>query len=193
MTHFFSEPDLNFARDLKKMTGEDVMRCSHCGKCTLACPSAYAMKMKPDELMQAIQLGMKEEVFWSGILWTCVSCETCSTRCIDGIDILRVIDGLRQMAFSKKLVYYDPLPAVPSYHRLFLFWVTRFGRLYELGLIAFNDLKMLTPFREINLLADLLRKRKLKLLPDPSRGRKELRQLMTRIRKMEGGVQTTSE
>ncbi len=180
-----SEENLKFARDLETLTGENAMLCSQCRECTLGCPAAYAMRMKPHELMQAIQLGMKEEVFWSGTLWTCLSCETCSIRCKEGIDVLRIIDALREMALSKKLDYYNPLPAVPGYHRLFLSLMNRFGRGYELGLIVLNNLKMLTPFKDIDLVAALLRKGKLNPLPSSCRGGKELRQVMARIRKLE--------
>ncbi len=186
MTHSFSNENRDLPQELERLTGENVMLCSQCGKCTPACPSAYAMRMKPDELMRAVQLGMKEEVFWSGAIWTCVSCGTCSSQCIEGIDVLRVMDGLRQMAFSKSLVYYNPFPAVPGYHRLFLLLLNRLGRVYEIALILLNNLKMLTPFKDIDLIAALLRKRKLSLFPPSGRGRRELRRLMGRIREMEG-------
>ncbi len=186
MTHSFSKENIELPQGLEELTGENVMLCSQCGKCTPGCPSADAMKMKPHELMRAVQLGMREEVFWSGSIWTCLSCGTCSTHCVEGIDVLRVIDGLRQMALSKNFVYYNPLPAVPGYHRLFLFLLNRFGRIYEIGLILLNDLKMLTPFKDIDLVSVLLRKGKLKLFPHSSRGAKELRQVMARIRKLEG-------
>ena len=185
MTSSISKENPTFARDLETLTGENAMLCSQCGQCTLGCPAAYAMKMKPHELIQAIQLGMKEEVFWSGTLWTCLSCEACSIRCIEGIDVLRLIDALREMVLSKELDYYNPFPAVPGYHRLFLSLMNRFGRGYEMGVIVLNNLKMLTPFKDIDLIAALLRKGKLNPLPRSCRGGKALRQVMARVRKLE--------
>jgi heterodisulfide reductase subunit C len=185
MTPFFSKENLKLARDLQAATGENVMHCYQCKKCTLGCPSAYLMKIRPHEMMRAIQLGMKEEVFWAGTIWICLSCETCNTRCPQGINILRVIDGLREMVMSKKGDYYNPYPAIPAFHRIFLYLVERFGKVYELGLALLIHLKMLTPFKDIDMASPMFLKGKLKPFPHFSKGRKELQQVMARIRKLE--------
>src|SRR5512136_898146 len=117
MTVAFSKENRKLSQDLQAMTGENVMLCYQCKKCTLGCPSAYIMKLRPHELMRAIQLGLEDEVFWSGTIWICLSCETCNTRCPQGINILRVIDGLRELALAKKVDYYNPVPSLPIFHR----------------------------------------------------------------------------
>jgi len=186
MTHSLSKENLKLALDLQDVTGENVMLCYQCKKCTLGCPSSYRMSLKPHELMRALQLGLKENVFWSGTIWICLSCETCNARCPQGINILRVIDGLREMTLSKKVDYYNPYPAIPVFHRTFLSLVGRFGRAYELGLTLLVNLKMLTPFKDMDMASPMLSKGTLKLFPPFSRGRRELRQAMARIRKLEG-------
>jgi heterodisulfide reductase subunit C len=179
----FSKENLKFARDLEALTGEKAMLCVQCEKCTLGCPSAYAMRMKPHELMRAAQLGLAEEIYWSGTIWNCLSCETCNTRCPQGIDILRLINGLREL--SKGVDYYNPYPAVPAMHRIFMALVKRFGKVYPLGLALLTHVAMLTPFKDVDMASPMVRRGKLRLLPRKSRGAKELRQVMARIRKME--------
>ena len=183
MTVVLSKENLKLARDLQSITGENVMLCYQCKKCTLGCPSAYAMRMKPHELMRAAQLGLTEEIYWSGTIWICLSCETCNTRCPQDINILRVIDGLREI--SKKFDYYNPQPAAPAMHRIFMALVERFGRVYELGLALLINLKMLTPFKDIDMASPMFMKGKLKPFPHFSHGAKELRQVMARIREIE--------
>ena len=183
MTVVLSKENLKLARDLQSITGENVMLCYQCKKCTLGCPSAYAMRMRPHELMRAAQLGLTEEIYWSGTIWICLSCETCNTRCPQDINILRVIDGLREI--SKKFDYYNPQPAVPAMHRIFMALVERFGRVYELGLALLINLKMLTPFKDIDMASPMFMKGKLKPFPHFSHGAKELRQVMERIREIE--------
>ena len=183
MNVVLSKDSLKFTQDLQTLTGENVMLCYQCKKCTLGCPSAYAMKMKPHELMRAIQLGLEEEIYWSGTLWICLSCETCNTRCPQDINILRLIDGFREM--SKNVNYYNPQPSVPTLHRIFMALVERFGKIYELGLALAINLAMLTPFKDIDMAYPMLSRGKLKLFPHRSRGAKELQQVMARIRNLE--------
>lgn len=183
MTVVFSKENLKLSGDLQAITGENVLLCYQCKKCTLGCPSAYAMRMKPHELMRAAQLGLAEEIYWSGTIWICLSCETCNTRCPQDINILRVIDGLREM--SKEFDYYNPYPALPALHRIFMAFVKRFGKVYELGLALLINLRMLTPFKDIDMASPMLLKGKLKPFPHRSHGAKELRQVMARIRKIE--------
>jgi heterodisulfide reductase subunit C len=183
MNVVFSKENLKLAQDLQSLTGENAMLCYQCKKCTLGCPSAYTMRMKPHELMRAIQLGLDEDIYWSGTVWTCLSCETCNTRCPQDINILRVIDGLREM--SKDVEHYNPYPAIPAMHRIFIALVKRFGKIYELGLALFINLRMLTPFKDIDMASPMFLKGKLKPLPHRSHGVKELRNVMARIREIE--------
>ena len=191
MNAVFSKENLKLARNLQSLTGENVMLCYQCKKCTLGCPSSYAMRTKPHELMRAIQLGLEEEIFWSGTIWICLSCETCNTRCPQDINILRVIDGLREM--SKKVEHYNPYPAIPAMHRIFMSLVGRFGKVYELGLALLINLRMLTPFKDIDMASPMFMKGKLKPLPHRSHGVKELRKVMARIRKMEQSIPSPSK
>jgi len=183
MTVILPKETSQLSRDLQAFTGVDVMACDLCEECTLGCPAAYAMRMKPHELMRAIQLGHSEEIHWSGAIWTCLSCGTCNTRCPQGIDILRVIDGLREM--SRDFEYYNPYPAIPALHRIFMGLVKRYGKVHPLGLVLLNNLRMLTPFKDIDLASPMLLKRKFKLLPRKSRGTNELRRMVTRVREIE--------
>jgi len=168
---------------LLRITGENAMLCYQCKKCTLGCPSAYAMKMKPHELMRALQLGLEDEVFWSGTMWICLSCETCNTRCPQDINILKLIDGLRASSFKRE--YYNPVPELPMMHRLFLKLVRRFGRVYELGLVLILNLKMVNPLKDIHMAMPMFLRGRLRIFPHRSEGVRELRQVMSRLEAME--------
>lgn len=181
MTVSLLSPQTNLARDLQTLTGENAFLCYQCKTCTLGCPSAQNMHMKPHELMRAIQLGLRKEIYWSGMIWICLSCETCTTRCPQGIDILRLIDGLRERA--KRFDDYTPHPDIPAMYQIFMALVTRFGRIHELSLAVLTHLRMLVPFKDIDLWIPMLRK--LKLFPPRSKGRRELRKVLRKIREIE--------
>jgi len=183
MTVAFSKESLSLAKDLQRLTGENVMLCCQCRKCTLGCPTAYTMKMQPHEMVRAIQLGLTQEIYWSGTIWMCLSCEACNARCPQGIDIPRVIDGLRVL--SKEVGHYNPQPAVPAMHQIFLSLVERFGRAYEPGLALLINLRMLTPLKDIDMVSPLFVKGKLKPFPHKSPGVKKLRKMIKRIETLE--------
>ncbi|NIS61825.1 MAG: 4Fe-4S dicluster domain-containing protein [Proteobacteria bacterium] len=168
---------------LLRITGENAMLCYQCKKCTLGCPSAYAMSMNPHELMRALQLGLEDEVFWSGTIWICLSCETCNTRCPQGINILKLIDGLRTSSFKRE--YYNPVPELPMMHRLFLKLARRFGRIYELGLVLILNLKMVNPLKDIDMAMPMFKRGRLRIFPHRSEGVRELRQVISRLEAME--------
>jgi heterodisulfide reductase subunit C len=178
-----TEDRSGLAERLQRITGENVMLCYQCKKCTLGCPSAYAMKLKPHELMRALQLGLEDQVFWSGTMWICLSCETCNTRCPQDINILRLIDGLRISSLKRQ--YYNPVPELPMLHRLFLKLVRRFGRIYELGLVLILNLKMVNPLKDVDMAMPMFLRGKLKLFPHRSEGAEELRRVMSRLESME--------
>ena len=179
-----SEKSSKVAKRLQRITGENVMLCYQCRKCTLGCPSAYAMRLKPHELMRALQLGLEDQVLWSGTMWICLSCETCNTRCPQDINIVKLIDGLRAYYFDRE--YYNPVKELPMMHRLFLQLVSRFGRVYELGLVLILNLKMLNPLKDIDMALPMFLRGRLGLFPHRSEGEKELRRVMSRLEAMEG-------
>ncbi len=174
------------ADNIQKLTGENVHLCYQCRKCSLGCPSAYEMALKPHEMMRALQLGLEGEVFQSGTIWICLTCETCNTRCPQDINIVKVFDGLRQMALSGRANYFNPHPEIPSMHRLFLKLMERYGRIYEMGLVFILNLKMVNPFKDIDMVEPMMLRGRLKLLPPKSSGVRELRRIISRVRQAEG-------
>ncbi len=176
----------NLSRVIRSLTGENVNSCYQCRKCSVGCPAAYEMSLKPHEMMRALQLGQESEVFQSGTIWICLSCEACSTRCPQDINIVRVIDCLRELVMSGRVDYYNPHPEIPAMHRLFLKLVERYGRIHEMGLALIMNLKMVDPFKDIDMVWPMLMKGRLKLMPHKSEGAQELRRVVSKIREIEG-------
>jgi heterodisulfide reductase subunit C len=174
------------SREIESLTGENARLCYQCRKCSLGCPTAHEMSLKPHEMMRAVQLGLEDEVFQSGMIWMCVSCEACNTRCPQNINILRIIDGLRGLVMSGRVDYYNPHPEIPSMHRLSLKILQRYGRIHELRLAFIMNLKMVNPLKDIDLAWPLLTKGRLRPTPSQSEGLEELRRVVSRTREIEG-------
>jgi heterodisulfide reductase subunit C len=86
-----------FVRDVEEISGEDLLACNQCGKCSAGCPVAAAMDLLPSQVIRMAQLGM-EEVLESPTIWICASCLTCVARCPKGVDLPRLMEALREIS-----------------------------------------------------------------------------------------------
>src|SRR5665647_348985 len=78
--------------------GENAYKCYQCKRCTSGCPVAQYAGMHPATIMRAVQLGQLDMVFDDKFIWLCTGCETCTTRCPQGIDIAAIIEEVELIA-----------------------------------------------------------------------------------------------
>jgi len=123
--------------ELERRTGNNFQVCYQCGKCTAGCPLAEVMETAPSALMRLIQLGDIEAALKSQTLWCCAGCQTCTSRCPQGLDPAGTLDALREMAVREKMVSPDQARRLAhAFHRAFLDQVRKGGRLNEIGLVT---------------------------------------------------------
>ena len=84
-----------FVRKVEELSGQNLMACYQCGKCSAGCPAIAQMDILPNQIIRLAQLGMKNELLASKAIWLCASCMTCNTRCPKGINIAEVIEAVR--------------------------------------------------------------------------------------------------
>ncbi len=87
----------DFAARVRDVSGQNLLACNQCGKCSAGCPIAFAMDLLPNQAIRLAQLG-QEEVLRSSAIWLCASCMTCASRCPKGVDLSKVMDSLRLIA-----------------------------------------------------------------------------------------------
>ena len=86
-----------FVRQVEEISGQELLACNQCGKCSAGCPVAAVMDLLPSQAIRLAQLGM-EELLRSRTLWICASCLTCVTRCPKGVDVPRLMEALREIS-----------------------------------------------------------------------------------------------
>jgi heterodisulfide reductase subunit C len=153
-----------FADLLKETSGVDLNVCYQCRKCYSGCPVAFAMDRTPVQLIHAARLGLKDYVLGSTTIWLCAACETCVTRCPQEIDLVKLMDAMKRIALRSRVRIADP--EVAGFYRASLLNIRLFGRMYEIGLIGQLKLATLNFARDLGLGLEMLKKRKLTLLPD---------------------------
>ncbi len=87
-----------FVAQIENISGQKLMACYQCGKCSAGCPMAAQMDVLPNQIIRMAQLGMQEQLLAARSIWMCVSCLTCNSRCPKGIRIAEVIEALRRTA-----------------------------------------------------------------------------------------------
>ena len=144
-------------------SGQNVNLCYQCRKCAAGCPVSYAMDYKPAQLIHAIRLGMDDLVLASKTVWLCASCETCTTRCPQEVDVAKVMDAVKITALRRGIK--PAIPQVASFYRAALANIKKCGRMYELGMIVGLKLRTLEFFKDAGLGMKMFRKGKLKMVP----------------------------
>jgi len=114
-------------------------RCYQCSMCSDGCPVAYAMDYYPNQIIHLVRLGLKERVLNSTTIWLCASCETCATRCPNEIEIVRLMDTLREE--SIKAGVNSQVSNILKFHQAFLDQIKKKGRIDEVSLMISYELK----------------------------------------------------
>ena len=148
---------------IRVQTGENVHSCYQCNRCSSGCPLSEHFDLTPSRVMRFLQLGLDDPVLRSTTIWLCSSCQACSTRCPQGLDVVRIMDELK--AISRERGVTPGVSSIPTMYDVFLRDVRLLGRTYELGLAAELGLRSGDPFKELPMGMEMLRKGKFSLLP----------------------------
>jgi len=87
---------------IEEISGEDLLKCYQCGKCSAGCPAASAMDMLPSQVIRFLQLGLVEQVLDSETPWLCAACQSCYARCPKGLDLTRVMEAVREITLQQR-------------------------------------------------------------------------------------------
>ena len=164
-----------------ELSGEDVSKCTQCGKCTAGCPIALEMDLQPNQVMRLIQINFRERVLNSSTIWLCVSCQTCTARCPEGIDIANVMDVLRKLSVEEGIK--PSQPAISTFNQVFLESVQKYGRVHELDLVLRYNLASRQPWRDADLGLPLLRRGKIGFLAQKIEGQAQVKEIFSRSRR----------
>ena len=164
--------------------GEEIFDCYQCYKCSAGCPISFDMDLLPHQIIRSVVFNRKEKALSSKTIWLCASCETCTTRCPNEIDIAKVMDVLRQIQRESGMPAQEP--KIPIFHKAFLNSIKKKGRVHELTMIQqYNQesgdlkekVKAGTWKNDVKLGLKMFFRGKLKLLPPKCSGVKEVQKL----------------
>ena len=156
---------------IESATGQNAFLCNQCARCSSGCPVAEHMDRTPNQVIRSVQLD-DESVLESRAIWLCASCETCTTRCPQGVDVAGIMDALKIEAKARGIA--PGVPTVDLFNRLFLGNINLFGRLYELGLMAGMNVLTGKPFNSLAMGIGMVKRNKLVFAPKVTRPPKKV-------------------
>ena len=170
------------AKAVLKESGQNVNLCYQCRKCAAGCPISYAMDYKPAQIIHAIRLGLDDLVYNSKTMWLCASCETCTTRCPQEVDVAKVMDAVKITAVKQG--HKPTIPQVASFYRAALSNIKMCGRMYEMGMIVGLKMRTFEFFKDAGLGMKMFKKGKLKMMPSFT-GALRTRKIFNRVKSIE--------
>jgi len=132
--HFDPEISQSLIREVMDRSGQNLLACYQCRRCAAGCPVGDETGVTPDRLIRMIIFGEREEVLNNLLVWKCVACYTCGTRCPNNIQTARINEALKQI--SKEARVEPLLPKVAAFHDAFLRSISHFGRVNEIEFIG---------------------------------------------------------
>jgi heterodisulfide reductase subunit C len=136
---------------------------------------AASAEAAPSEIIRRLHLGAGDELLESGLVWMCLSCETCYGRCPMQINFPAVIDALRGLSVARGIK--APKGKMPLFNRMFLENVKIFGRSYDLSMIMGYKLGSGKIMDDAGKFPAMLGKGKMALLPPSGADKKSVRRI----------------
>ena len=170
--------------------GEQIFACIQCGVCTGTCPVAEEMEFPPRKIIALIRAGERDEVLASNSMWYCLSCYMCTVRCPRGVKPTELAHALECLANQHGFRVRGTL--TPTMYRSFVGSIKGNGRVHEFGMMLRFYLSSI-PYLLTNPLAALkmlplgLRlflHRRMPLLPNRVKGRRELSKIIQKFREV---------
>ena len=131
--------------EVMSRSGQNLQSCYQCRRCAAGCPVGEETGVTPDRLIRMILVGDKEAALNNLLVWKCVACYTCGTRCPNNIQTARITETLKHMC---KEAHLKPLtPRIADFHNAFMTSTSHLGRVNEIELMAIYETKTL--FKEL--------------------------------------------
>jgi len=120
------------------------------------------MDIQPNQVLRLIQVNDPGALLRCSTIWICASCQTCSVRCPEEIDIAKIMDFLRKLALEAKIPIGEE--KVVKFDEIFLDSIRKRGRVHELELVMKYNLALRQPFKDAHLGPVMFSRGKLGLL-----------------------------
>ncbi len=163
--------------EVMRRSGQNLKACYQCRRCAAGCPVGEETGVTPDRLIRMIIVGDKDAALNNLLVWKCVACYTCGTRCPNNIQTARITETLKLM--SKEAGCKPLTPRIADFHNAFMTSTGHLGRFNEIESMAIYETKTL--FKELS-------RGNLKAIVDEMTAQGKLGAAMTKKKRMHLGI-----
>lgn len=196
---FKPESANSLMKEVMERSGQNLTACYQCRRCAAGCPVGEETGfVTPDRLIRMVAFGDREQALNNQLVWKCVSCYTCGTRCPNDIQTARITETIKKMSKEAHLKALNH--KVAHFHKSFFDAGLGWGRVNEMAFMASyeikNTIKEIKKLNFINIYRELKQQSKLGLSMhklkrmhfgfQSAKGRKELKRLYKMKDKMRG-------
>lgn len=174
-----------FAKEVERRSGQNISHCYQCGKCSGGCPVLGDLKISPNRVIRLVQLGLEQEALSNETVWCCAGCGTCTGRCPMNVDIVRIMDSVREIAEERGTELPEYARRVWTFYRSFLDSVKEYGRLSEVALMGSYNINSGRLFTNVNKAPFFLLKGKIGLTPHKIKKIERLQRVFQKIEELE--------
>lgn len=174
--------------EVVERSNQNIYACYQCRRCASGCTVGEETGITPDVLIRLIITGNREEALDNALVWQCVSCYTCGTRCPNHIQCGRITETLKKMSREEDVIPQNP--TIAYFHDAFVQGCTRWGRVNEMEFMGYYELKNIGKhlvnfqFRkawdeivlQVKMGASMFKQKRLHFRFQSSRGRNEVKQ-----------------
>lgn len=98
----------DFVKKVAEISGQNLLACYQCGKCSAGCPSVMEMDILPNQIIRLVQLGLEDQLKNYKTMWLCAACNTCAVRCPRGVDLAKIMEAVRQIVLRQNENHVEP-------------------------------------------------------------------------------------
>ncbi|MHB1346389.1 MAG: 4Fe-4S dicluster domain-containing protein [Candidatus Humimicrobiaceae bacterium] len=161
--------------ELVNLVEPNIFYCYQCGKCSAGCPLSHVYEYQPNQIIRLIQIDEIESIFNANSIYLCLSCEICSSRCPQEVNIAAIMNYLRIKSWQNNNF---KVKAIRNFYKAFLRITQLFGRSYEPALILSLNLISGKFFNDMDIAMKILKKKKIKLIPEVVKDRRSIANLI---------------